>query len=283
MDPVMLDRAAARLRAEALRRSSQNQRRRWKALRIDRALQYALLLLLGMVLAGGVFWALKTWKKRQSPDLPQAAVLPSARKVPSSSDRALRMLQAFLTAPDAAAKSAYVLDAARVKPLMEAAYRTGGLPESSLSLGVPQTLDGKVIAVPARVSGPAEFLLHLMVREVNGEPRLDWETYEQEMSQRFPAFTGRPGTPAADFRLVLERAHSFANGPGAPLTVRVAAPGSAALVSPIAVHPEAAAGLTAALPWNRPRRALVRLGWETLPDGVPRIILLEVVRWDFIP
>lgn len=283
MDPVMLDRSAARLRAEGLRRSSRHQRRRWKALRIDRWIQWVLLLLLGVILAGGVFWALKTWKKHQSHQLPQTPVLAPASMMPASSDRALTMLQAFLAAPDAAAKSAFVLDAARVKPLMEAAYRAGGLPEAALSLGVPQVLDGNVIAVPAQVSGPADFLLHLMIREVEGVPLLDWETYHQEMAQRFPAFAGKPGSPAGEFRLVVERAHAFDSTPAGPLTVRVAAPGSPALVNPIAVHPEAAAGLPAALPWNRPRRALVRLEWETLPDGVPRIILREVVRWDFLP
>lgn len=283
MDPVLLDRAAARQRAEELRRRSRDQRRRWKALRIDRWFQFGLLLLIGVALAGGVFWALKAWKIRQSRDLPRSPVLAPTPLAPSSSDRALKMLQAFLAAPDAAAKSAYVLDAARVKPLMEAAYQAGGLPEAALSLGVPQPLDGNVITVPAQVSGPADFLLHLMIREVDGVPLLDWETYEQEMAQRFPAFAGNPGSPAADFRLVLERAHDFDTTPAGPLTVRVAAPGSPALVNPLVVHEEAAAAVTASLTWNRPRRALVRLEWESRPDAPPRLILRQVVRWDFLP
>ncbi|MES2466195.1 MAG: hypothetical protein V4675_02745 [Verrucomicrobiota bacterium] len=283
MDPVLLDRVTARQRVEELRRRSRDQRRRWKALRIDRWLQFALLLLIGVALAGGVFWGLKTWKLRQSRDLSLAPVLAPAPLAPSSSDRALKMLQAFLAAPDAAAKSAYVLDAARVKPLMEAAYEAGVLPEAALSLGVPQRLDGNVVTVPAQVSGPAEFLLHLMIREVDGVPLLDWETYEQEMAQRFPAFAGNPGSPAAEFRLVVERAHAFDPIVAGPLTVRVAAPGSPALVSPLAVHAEAAAGMSDALPWNRPRRALVRLEWESRPDVPPRMILRQLVRWEFLP
>ena len=283
MDPVVLDRTTARQRAEELRRHSRNQRRRWKALRIDRWLQFVLLLLIGVALAGGVFWALKTWKIRQTRNLPQASVLAPAQLAPSSGDRALKMLQAFLAAPDAAAKSAYVLDAARVKPLMETACRAGVLPEAALSLGVPQVLDGKVIAVPAQVSGPAEFLLHLMIREVDGVPLLDWETYEQEMMQRLPAFAGNPGSPAAEFRLVVERAHAFDSIPAGPLTVRVAAPGSPALVNPLVVHQEAAADVTTSLTWNRPRRALVRLEWESRPDAPPRLILRQVVRWEFLP
>jgi hypothetical protein len=283
MDPVVLDRRSARQRAEELRRRSRNQRRRWKALRIDRWLQFGLLLLIGVAIAGGVFWALKTWKIRKSRELPLAPGSAPAQLVPSASERALKMLQAFLAAPDAAAKSAYVLDAARVKPLMEAAYRAGGLPEAALTLGVPQMLDGKVIAVPAQVSGPAAFLLHLMIREVDGVPLLDWETYEQEMMQRFPTFAGNPGSPAAEFRLVVERAHSFDSTPAGPLTVRVAAPGSPALVNPLMVHKEAAAAVTASLTWNRPRRALVSLEWESRPDAPPRLILRQVVRWEFLP
>jgi hypothetical protein len=283
MDPVVLDRRSARQRAEELRRRSRNQRRRWKALRIDRWLQFGLLLLIGVAIAGGVFWALKTWKIRKSRELPLAPGSAPAQLVPSASERALKMLQAFLAAPDAAAKSAYVLDAARVKPLMEAAYRAGGLPKAALTLGVPQMLDGKVIAVPAQVSGPAAFLLHLMIREVDGVPLLDWETYEQEMMQRFPTFAGNPGSPAAEFRLVVERAHSFDSTPAGPLTVRVAAPGSPALVNPLMVHKEAAAAVTASLTWNRPRRALVSLEWESRPDAPPRLILRQVVRWEFLP
>ena len=115
-------------------------------------------------------------------------------------------------------------------------------------------------------------------------PLLDWETYEQEMAQRFPAFAGNPGSPAADFRLVAGTGPRLRlHGPGSPLTVRVAAPGSPALVQSTRGPWEAAAGLTASLPWNRPRRALVRLEWESRPDAPPRLILRQVVRWEFLP
>ncbi len=193
------------------------------------------------------------------------------------------MLQAFRAAPGAEEKAAFVIDPARVKPLMAAAYQSNRLPEGGLEFGVPVALEPGLLLVPARVAGPPEFLLHLVVQDRQGRFLLDWETYEQEMTQRFTTFAAKPGSPAGDFRLMIGRAHSFGQVSGAHPSVRVAAPGSTALVQLVKVSEGARAAVIHSLPWDQRRRALVRLRWETPPDDDPILVLEEIVRWDFLP
>jgi hypothetical protein len=283
MDPLSLDRGAAKKVAlaegRALPPSSRPRSRDKRRQRLIRAV--TLVLALG---AGGIlFWSLR---KRLRTEASQVFNQPAAARtaVPSRQDRVLDMLEAFLTAPDMDAKAAWVLDRVRVRPLMKAAYASGQLPEDQLRFGVPLALEPGVSAVPAKVSVSPPFLMHLMVREEHGEPKLDWETYEQEITRKFITFAAKPGQPGGEFRLVLERTHDFSGTPGESVAVRVAAPGSPALAQPVVVRPDIAPALTDALPWNRRRRALVRLAWDTPPGGAsPRMILREVVRWEFLP
>lgn len=283
MDPLSLDRGAAKKVAlaegRALPPSSRPRSRNKRRQRLIRAGTFVLALGACSI----VFLSLrKRLKSNASQIFNQSAAAKTA--VPSRQDRVLDMLEAFLTAPDVDAKSAWVLDRDRVRPLMEAAYASGQLPEDQLRFGVPLTLEPGVSAVPAKVSVSPPFLMHLMVREENGEPKLDWETYEQEISRKFITFAAKPGQPGGEFRLVLERTHDFSGAPGESVAVRVAAPGSPALAQPVVVRPDLAPALTSALPWDRRRRALVRLDWDTPPGGAsPRLMLREVVRWEFLP
>ena len=281
MDPLSLDRSTSRKLSRLLRGEIHTRTRHQRSRRLDRWLMLWIVLLLAAAMAGGVVWLM-----RQRLDLAtgtQTAMPVGTRAAALSGDRVLAMLQAFLLAPHTPAKAAYVLDSTRVLPLMVKAYQKGGMPEASLQLGVPQPLDHGVWAVPAKAPGPPEFLLHLIIREVQGEPRLDWETFAQEIGQRFTAFVAVPGTAGREFRLVLERAHAFAAGPDESVAVRIAAPGNPALADPVTVRAEIAPALSDALPWNRRRRALVRLEWQTPPGGTPRLLLTEVVKWEFIP
>lgn len=283
MDPSSLDWSAEHeLTAEA-RQKNLAISRGLRARRIDRWLMTAILGLVLVMVGGGVYWF---FKHHETPDPVPVIVKPATPAIPPVEDagsRVLTMLNAFLTAPDAMAKTAHVLDRERVLPLMVTAYASGTLPEESLEIGVPQPLESGIMAVPARVSGPPDFVLHLMVREVAGSWKLDWETYEQEMTQRFTAFASVPGKKADTFRLVVERSHDFGSGPAESLSVRVAAPGAPAIAEPVGVPTVLAAALKEALPWNRRSRALVRLEWESASGRRPRLMLREVVRWEFLP
>ena len=192
MDPLILDRSTAKkLAIEESRGKPTPWRLRWKGkMRLWLIRGMSLVLVLG---AAGVLFL--TLRKRLMREASQVFNKPDAVKmaVPTTRDRVLDMLEAFLTAPDVDAKAAWVLDRARVQPLMEAAYASGRLPEDQLRFGVPQPLEPGVSAVPAKVSVSPPFLMHLMVREEHGEPKLDWETYEQEITRKFVRFAAKPG------------------------------------------------------------------------------------------
>ena len=281
MDPLSLDRSTTRKLSRWFRQEKQTGIRSRRARKIDRMLMRGLTILLVVAGTGMAVWKVRSWLKRNASQV--FGVAERSHITAPSADRVLNMLEAFLTTADVSAKAVHVLDRTRVQPLMEAAYAKGKLPEAQVRFGVPQPLETGVWAVPAKVLGPPEFLLHLMVREVQGEPKLDWETYEQEMTQRFVSFAAQPGQRSAEFRLVLERAHPFAAGPDESTAVRLAAPGSPALAEPVTVRPDIAPALADALPWDRRRRALVRLEWDSASGSRPRLMLREVVRWEFLP
>lgn len=281
MDPLSLDRSSSRKLSRLFRREKRTQLRSRRARRIDRWVIRSLTFLLMAGVIGAALWSLR---QRLGSGMRKVFVPPApARAVATPAERIPDMLESFLTASGTTAKAAHVLDRARVEPLMDAIYAQRNLPEDQLRFGVPQPLEPGVWVVPAKVLGPPEFLLHLMVREEQGEFKLDWETYEQELAQRFTTFAASPGKAGGDFRLVLERAHAFAAGPDESIAVRIAAPGSPALAEPVTVRPDLAPSLANALPWNRRRRALVHLEWHTPAAGPPRLLLTEVVKWEFLP
>ena len=281
MDLVSLDRSSSRKQARAARQKNRSVLRGKRSRQIDIWLVRGCWYLLTLAVGGGALWVLKQRLGKSATHLftPPAQVAPTV----APSDRVLDMLEAFLTTPGASAKARYVLEAGRVESLMAVAYAAGTLPEGQLRFGVPQPLEIGIWAVPAKVLGPPEFLLHLMVREVEGQPLLDWETYEQEMTQRFVAFASTPQSGEAEFRLVLERAHAFAAALDEAVAVRVAAPGSAALADPVVVRADLCPMLGSALPWGQRRRALVGLAWQTPPGGTARLMLTSVIRWEFLP
>lgn len=280
MDPTVLDRRTSRQLARQGRKEAKKAHRARQVSSIDRWIQTLVLAVLGAAVAGGVYWFLKLQLPASTPT--SVAVTPVPVE-PSAGEQALTVWRAFAAAPDARAKSAYVLDRERVGPLMEAAYQKQPVPDQKVTPGVPQPLETGILAIPCQVEGPPDFLMQVMMRQEEGHYRIDWETYDQEITKRFIQFAGKKNSPAGDFRLVLERAHAFNAGPPDAVYVRVAAPGHPAMAQPVIVHARAAAAVKAALPWNRHRRALIRLGWETRPGQSPEIVLQEVVRWEFLP
>ena len=282
MDPLSLDRSGSRKDQRTKRDASRSHRRARHGQRIDRWLMRGVLALLIILLSLGIWSFLKDRKAAREEE--QRAALPAMTDPRNAiREQTSRMVREFLAAPDAAAKSAWVLDRDRVLPLMVQAYATNRLPESGLTPGVPRALEQGVILVPAQVDGLTHFLLHLVVKEQDGKPLLDWETYEQEISQRFIRFAANPKLPGGDFRLVVERTHDFESPAGKTTAIRLAPPGGSALAAPAAVAPGAEAAVISGLPWNQRRRALVRLEWETPANDPPRIILREILRWDFLP
>ena len=283
MDPSSLDRSTERERTAEARQKVLAISRKRRARRIDRWFMGAIPALVLAMVGAAVYWK---FKRHETPSPVPVIVKPATSAilpVEDAGSRVLTMLNAFLTAPDVMARSVYVLDRERVLPMMKAAYAGGTLPEEDLELGVPQPLETGIMAVPAKVPGPPDFVLHLMVREVAGAWKLDWETYEQEMTQRFTAFASVPGKNADTFRLILERCHDFGSGPAESLSVRVAAPGAPAIAEPVGVPTVLAPALKEALPWNRRSRALVRLEWDSAAGRRPRLMLREVLRWEFLP
>jgi hypothetical protein len=280
MDPTLLDRSTSRRAVREARKEVKKQRRERRGTKIDRVIQTLMLAVLGAAVAGGVYWFLKIQLPATGADAVTVTPVPVE---PTAGERALAVWQRFASAPDARAKSAFVLDRGRVGPLMEAGYQKNPLPDHKVTPGVPQPLEAGVLAIPSQVAGPPDFLLQIMMRVEEGDYKIDWETYEQEITQRFIQFAGKKNSPAGDFRLVVERAHAFDDGPPDAVYVRIAAPGKPAMARPVIVHARAAAAVKASLPWNSHRRALVRLGWETRPGELPEIVLQEVVRWEFLP
>jgi hypothetical protein len=281
MDPENFEAPVSTLRSRSSSRIK-TRARETRASTLDRWLARLGYCCLTLFLGGAGWWFLSRQPKASLPPAAPPSV-PVQVTESGAGPRVLAMLQAFWSAPGVEGKAAYVIDAPRVKPLMSAAYQSGSLPEASLEFGVPLVLEPGLLQVPARVAGPPEFLLHLIVKEEQGRFLLDWETYEQEMSRRFTTFATKPGSPAGDFRVVLERAHSFGPGSDAAPAVRVAAPGSPALAQLVQVSAGARAAIIQSLPWNQRRRALVRLRWESADGAAPMLVLEEMVRWDFLP
>jgi len=282
MDPLILDRSSSRKDQRTKREASRGHRRARHGKRIDRWLLRAVLALLAFLLGMGL-WALIQDRKTAREEAQRASLLPLPDPSAALRGQTRHMVQEFLAAPDAVAKSAWVLDRERVLPLMTQAYAANRLPESGLIPGVPRALEQGVILVPAQVDGLTHFLLHLVVKEQDGKPLLDWETYEQDISQRFVRFAANPKLPGGDFRLFIERAHDFDTPSGKTIAIRLAPPGGAALAAPAAAAPGAGPDVISGLPWNQRRRALVRLEWETSADLPPKMILREILRWDFLP
>jgi len=198
-------------------------------------------------------------------------------------ERALQAARKFLAAPDVQSQSLYVLDRNRVLPLMQAASNSGAAPDAQLRLGVPRSIGPGLTLIPAQGTARPDLLLHLLLQEKDGKAMLDWETYAQDASQRFLKFAAHPGARGGDFRLVLERVHGFGAADREQTAVRVSPLGNPALADPVLVVPEAVAAITAGLPWEKRRRAMVRLEWESPAGQAPRIVLRELVRWDFLP
>lgn len=283
MNPLLLDRSAAIQTMRGERRDRRNQRRSKRSKIIDGLLRTILLTTAGAAVAGGLYWALKVRENRIAAQ--RMAALPRAVDTSGATagPRVLAMMKDFLAAPDAEAKSAFVLDPDRVLPAMKAAYGAGGLEESGITFGVPQPVGGGVLALPIKVPGPPEVLLHVLVRDLPAGPRLDWETYEQELNQRFLRFIEKPGSPGGDFRVILERSHPFEGARPGVEAVRIATPGGSLYNRPVTLGSGAAAPVTAGLPWDKRRRALVRLEWDSGEGKVPAVVVRELVRWDFLP
>ncbi|MDB6071003.1 MAG: hypothetical protein JWL81_2174 [Verrucomicrobiales bacterium] len=283
MDPLLLDRSAARQSTQGARKEHRNQRRSKRANFIDGLFRVVLLGVAGAVVAAAAYWTLKIRENRLAAK--RMAAVPAAAQTSgaSSGPRVLAMMQSFLAASDAEAKSAFVLDSARVLPLMKTAYAAGRIEESGITFGVPQPVGTGVLALPIKAPGPPEILLQVLVRDLPDGPRLDWETYEQELNQRFLRFVEKPGSPGGDFRMILERSHPFDGVRPGVEAVRLATPGGTLYNRPVVLGPEAAAPVTAGLPWNKRRRALVRLEWTSEPGKAPAVMVRELVRWDFLP
>ncbi len=282
MDPASLSKSAEREIKQVARQQVLTSSRMQRARRIDQSLKYgaAAMVLLGM--GGGLYWFSQRGKAvKYSPALAQPPPAVVMTATPGSG--ALEMLRAFLAAPDAKAKAAFVCESERVRPQMEKSYAASILPEKGLQLGVPQPLEPGILTIPATVAGPPDFVLHLIVREEPSGWKLDWETYEQEMSQRFVGFASVPGKKGGEFRLVVERAHDFDSASEASVFLRVGAPGAPALAEPVFVPPALAGAVKEALPWSSRRRALLRLEWTQGPSARPQLILQEVRRWEFLP
>lgn len=265
------------------RKDRRNMRRSKQAKMIDGLLRTTLLVTAAAAVAGALYWTLRI--RESTIAARRMAALPPAvdRSGATSGPRVLAMMEAFLAAPDAAAKSAYVLDSGRVLPIMKAAYEAGRLQESGITLGVPQPVGTGVLALPIKAPGPPEVLLQVLVRDLPEGPRLDWETYEQELNQRFVKFLQKPGGPGADFRLILERSHPFEGAPAGVEAVRLASPGGMLYNRSVILGADALAPVTAGLPWDKKRQALVRLEWSPEPGKSPVVVVRELVRWDFLP
>lgn len=283
MDPLLLDRTAARQSMHGASRERRNQRRSKRTRMIDGLLRTIFLTMAGAVVAAGLYWALKLRENRIAAQRMAALPRPVDTSGATAGPRVLAMMKAFLAAPDAEAKSAFVLDAERVLPLMKTAYEAGRLQESDITFGVPQPVGGGVLALPLKAPGPPELLLHVLVRDLPAGPRLDWETYEQELNQRFLRFVEKPGSAGADFRVILERSHPFDGARPGEEAVRIATPGGSLYNRPVTLGSGAAAPVTAGLPWDKRRRALVRLEWNSGEGKVPAVVVRELVRWDFLP
>ena len=279
MDPLSLDRSASKKVVHLFEQELMKERQKASARSDGYLLRGAAGFLLFLLLAGLWWW----FGSRPSGKPVVPAVSPVQKPVTTAStDPALVMFQEFLAAPGVAGKSAFVLDAERVRPLMESAYAKGILPESFLRPGVPQRQAHGITLLPARVASPSPYRILIFCREKEGRLLLDWETYYQEMSHVLADFTNYPGSPRGVFRVVLERTHSFEAGPDV-VCVRLAAPGHEALTESVVVAEEARASITDGLPWSQRRRGLARLEWEKIPGKPFRIVLRELKQWDFVP
>lgn len=283
MDPLLLDRKAARQSMRGTTRARRNQRRSKREKVFDRLLRTALLITASAAVAGALYWTLKIRENRLAAK--RLAALTPAVSTPGATagPRVEAMMKAFLEAPDAAAKSAFVLDSVRVLPLMKAAYAAGALQESGITFGVPQPIGTGVLAVPVQAPGPPEILLHVLVRDLPDGPRLDWETYEQELNQRFLRFVEKPASEGGEYRVILERSHPFEGARSGVEAVKLATPGGTLYNRPVVLAPEAVTAVTNGLPWNKRRRALVRLEWVAEDGSAPAVTVRELVRWDFLP
>lgn len=242
-------------------------------------------LLVVLVLGALALW----WMLRGEPVLDRVVVDPASLPVPTAAtpaEAALQAVESFLAEPTPEGRAKWILEPGRVLPLLRQPTPEGSVAANPDTVfpGVPQPWAAGITLVPVRVEGPPAQVFHAVVRDTPEGARLDWETFDQELHRKFQAFATDPESPSAVFRLVLERAHLF--GPAAAnqrMGVRVSNPGSPPAAEPIAAVNQAEQQVSNGLPWNTRRRALVKLSWSRPAQSAPRMVVEEILRWEFIP